>query len=203
MGFIGLTCLIQPRSTKRRKVLPGSTSLPSSSAAAAAAAAGVCCEYMCECAVRSLNKCAARKTSPLYTGSVFLEPNLWVGALLWKAWKLGSSRSQDEWEEGAHQRAEPWGWAQIRSFSGLIQHISLLYWCHMNFRLCAYSNVAYSCVEIVCLVTFFLWWSLALLSRWGFVLQNNILLWMLFKVDAYFMQINRKTTFAVLAFCLY
>lgn len=45
-----------------------------------------------------------------------LENNLWVGAPLLKAWKLGSNNSEDEWEEGAHQRAEPSGWAHIRSF---------------------------------------------------------------------------------------
>ena len=49
-----------------------------------------------------------------------LEPNLWVCAPRRKAWKLGSSSSQDEWEEGAHQRAEPSGWAQIGS----------LFWTH-------------------------------------------------------------------------
>lgn len=66
-----------------------------------------------------------------------LEPNLWVGAPLWKAWKLGSSSSEDEWEEGAHQRAEPSGWAQIRTFlwTLICKKCSLLSYNQMNVRL--------------------------------------------------------------------
>lgn len=69
--------------------------------------------YACACAV----SLCSEKDHPGTHWFVILEANLWVGAPLWKAWKLGTSISQDEWEEGAHQRAEPSGWAHTRSFS--------------------------------------------------------------------------------------
>lgn len=83
-----------------------------------------CCEWVYVCArmrVLVQSACAvslcSEKDHPGTHWFVILEANLWVGAPLWKAWKLGTSISQDEWEEGAHQRAEPSGWAHTRSFS--------------------------------------------------------------------------------------
>lgn len=90
--------------------------LISSSSSSSSAA---CCEWACVCVFACL--CSqilhSEKDLPGPHWFMLLEANLSVGASLWKAWKLGSSISQDQWEEGAHQQVEPSGWAHTRSFS--------------------------------------------------------------------------------------
>lgn len=93
------------------------------------------CVYLCVRACSQiLVQMRSEKDLPSPHWFSVLESNLWVGAPRWEVWKLGPSSSQDEWEEGAHQRAEPSGWAQIRSFFFLVTCIkySLLFWCQIT-----------------------------------------------------------------------
>lgn len=97
---------------ERRDAQPAGSNYPPISSSGNTVSVCVCA---CVCS-QILVQMRSEKDLPSPHWFSVLEPNLWVGAPLWKAWKLGSSSSQDEWEEGAHQRAEPSGWAQIRSF---------------------------------------------------------------------------------------
>lgn len=132
--FLRLTCWIQSRnviwqqSAERRELIK----LPSHQQQQQHSAVSVCA---CVCVCVSVSAVRSReKTSPVHTGSVFCSLNLWVGAPRWKAWKVWSSSSQDEWED---QRAEPSGWAQVRSWCFLdsCKKFLLLYCCQMNVRL--------------------------------------------------------------------
>lgn len=175
--FLRLTCWFQSRNIIMRQYKEekggrhcqqNQTSLPS--AAAAAAAYYKCkCECICACVCSQFPvQMRSEKDLPSLNWFSVLEPNLWVGAPLWKACKLGSRSSQDEWEEGAHQRAEPSGWAQIRSS----------FCTHATHCRCFPVASRMSDIWISLCISVLRWGggvTFARLTRWMCALQNNVL----------------------------